>query len=232
MCDSAISVRRHVQFIPRVAAPTAVEVTDALARLDDSLSAHQSHDVTAWTLDSERHDSVAILWPSFGEGKPNRIRQVEKFSQPATRANRSFGTRERSRVESTALLGRALQDGITPPRVWVQMSTAHIYGDPPEVVCDEDSALATGWLRRSDKRGRGVPELAFFGRYRVSRRLLDEGFQFQFSGSRARTCRSTESSFDFNSGNVNSCFNSDKMRRLNWLVRPNSYSLSSNRFFS
>ena len=49
----------------------------------------------------------------------------------------------RSRVESTALLGRALQV-ITPPRVWVQMSTAHIYGDPPEVVCDEDSAFGYG----------------------------------------------------------------------------------------
>src|SRR5688500_17281102 len=50
----------------------------------------------------------------------------------------------RSRVESTALLGRALRDGITPPRVWVQMSTAHIHGDPPEVVCDEDSAFGYG----------------------------------------------------------------------------------------
>jgi hypothetical protein len=49
----------------------------------------------------------------------------------------------RSRVESTEVLGRALQSVKTPPRVWVQMSTAHIYGDPPEVVCDENSAF--GW---------------------------------------------------------------------------------------
>ena len=49
----------------------------------------------------------------------------------------------RSRVESTEALGRALQSVTTLPRVWVQMSTAHIYGDPPEVVCDEDSAF--GW---------------------------------------------------------------------------------------
>jgi uncharacterized protein len=49
----------------------------------------------------------------------------------------------RSRVESTEVLGRALQSVTTLPRVWVQMSTAHIYGDPPEVVCDEDSAF--GW---------------------------------------------------------------------------------------
>jgi uncharacterized protein len=49
----------------------------------------------------------------------------------------------RSRVESTNALGRALQFVTTLPRVWVQMSTAHIYGDPPEAVCDEDSAF--GW---------------------------------------------------------------------------------------
>jgi uncharacterized protein len=49
----------------------------------------------------------------------------------------------RSRVEATEVLGRALQSVKTLPRVWVQMSTAHIYGDPPDVVCDEDSAF--GW---------------------------------------------------------------------------------------
>ena len=49
----------------------------------------------------------------------------------------------RSRVESTEVLGRALQSLMTLPRVWVQMSTAHIHGDPPKVVCDEDSAF--GW---------------------------------------------------------------------------------------
>jgi len=31
-----------------------------------------------------------------------------------------------------------------PPPVWVQMSTAHIYGDPPEIVCTEDSAFGYG----------------------------------------------------------------------------------------
>jgi uncharacterized protein len=49
----------------------------------------------------------------------------------------------RSRVESTEVLGRALESVTTLPRVWVQMSTAHIYGDPPEAVCDEDSSF--GW---------------------------------------------------------------------------------------
>lgn len=50
----------------------------------------------------------------------------------------------RSRVESTRALGRALERVSAAPRVWVQMSTAHIYGDPPDLVCDEDSAFGYG----------------------------------------------------------------------------------------
>lgn len=50
----------------------------------------------------------------------------------------------RSRVESTRTIGRALVQAAAPPPVWVQMGTAHIYGDPPEVVCDEDSAFGYG----------------------------------------------------------------------------------------
>lgn len=50
----------------------------------------------------------------------------------------------RSRVEATRVLGEALRTVPSPPQVWVQMSTAHIYGDPPEVVCDEHSATGFG----------------------------------------------------------------------------------------
>ncbi|TVQ77895.1 MAG: TIGR01777 family protein [Phycisphaeraceae bacterium] len=50
----------------------------------------------------------------------------------------------RSRVEATLAVGRAVRSARVPPRVWVQMSTAHIYGDPPEVVCDEESAFGYG----------------------------------------------------------------------------------------
>jgi uncharacterized protein (TIGR01777 family) len=49
----------------------------------------------------------------------------------------------RSRVEATRVLGEALARLRQPIPVWVQMSTAHIYGDPPEALCDEDSAF--GW---------------------------------------------------------------------------------------
>ncbi|MCB1304917.1 MAG: DUF1731 domain-containing protein, partial [Leptospiraceae bacterium] len=49
----------------------------------------------------------------------------------------------RSRVETTLSLGRALQTVRRKPRVWIQMSTAHIYGDSLE-ICDEDSSYGYG----------------------------------------------------------------------------------------
>lgn len=50
----------------------------------------------------------------------------------------------RSRVESTRVLGQAVRAVDNPPSVWVQMSTAHIYGDPPQVTCTEDSPFGYG----------------------------------------------------------------------------------------
>ncbi|MBL0922033.1 MAG: NAD-dependent epimerase/dehydratase family protein, partial [Phycisphaerales bacterium] len=50
----------------------------------------------------------------------------------------------RSRVESTLALGEAARAAASRPAVWVQMSTAHIYGDPPTLVCDEGSAIGEG----------------------------------------------------------------------------------------
>lgn len=50
----------------------------------------------------------------------------------------------RSRVESVAAVGAGLARCSSPPRVWVQASTAHIYGDPPEAVCDESASPGYG----------------------------------------------------------------------------------------
>ena len=50
----------------------------------------------------------------------------------------------RSRVESTTVLGAACRAADHPPAVWVQMATAHIYGDPPVVRCDESSPFGYG----------------------------------------------------------------------------------------
>lgn len=50
----------------------------------------------------------------------------------------------RSRVEATRALGRAMRAVANPPATWVQMSTAHIYGDPPVARCDESAATGYG----------------------------------------------------------------------------------------
>jgi uncharacterized protein (TIGR01777 family) len=50
----------------------------------------------------------------------------------------------RSRVEATRAIGRAVCQLDHAPPVWVQMSTAHIYGDPPQVTCTEDSPFGIG----------------------------------------------------------------------------------------
>ena len=50
----------------------------------------------------------------------------------------------RSRVESVNVLGAAMRSIDSPPPVWVQMSTAHIYGDPPAVECNEESSFGYG----------------------------------------------------------------------------------------
>ncbi|GAB5405823.1 MAG: TIGR01777 family oxidoreductase [Aureliella sp.] len=50
----------------------------------------------------------------------------------------------RSRVESTIALGRACAKANRPPGVWVQRSTAHIYGDPPTARCTESSPEGLG----------------------------------------------------------------------------------------
>jgi len=50
----------------------------------------------------------------------------------------------RSRVESTRVLGEAMRSVDRPPPVWVQMSTAHIYGDPPSARITEESPFGYG----------------------------------------------------------------------------------------
>lgn len=50
----------------------------------------------------------------------------------------------RSRVDSTRVLGQALALTIIRPVVWVQMSTAHLYGDSVTSTCTEDAAYGYG----------------------------------------------------------------------------------------
>ena len=50
----------------------------------------------------------------------------------------------RSRVDSVRVLGEVMRGLKLPPPVWIQMSTAHIHGDPPEVEIDESSSFGVG----------------------------------------------------------------------------------------
>jgi uncharacterized protein len=50
----------------------------------------------------------------------------------------------RSRVESTQVLGEALSRASNPPPIWVQIATAHRYGDPPTAWCTEGSTFGYG----------------------------------------------------------------------------------------
>ena len=50
----------------------------------------------------------------------------------------------RSRVDSTRTIGLAISQVSNPPKIWVQMSTAHIYGDPPTQICTEESTTGYG----------------------------------------------------------------------------------------
>ena len=50
----------------------------------------------------------------------------------------------RSRVDSVRAVGEALKQCDSPPPVWVQAATAHIYGDPPDAICNEQSPVGYG----------------------------------------------------------------------------------------
>ena len=50
----------------------------------------------------------------------------------------------KSRVDATELIGKAMKAVRNPPDMWVQMSTAHIYGDSETRVAHEDSTLGFG----------------------------------------------------------------------------------------
>ena len=50
----------------------------------------------------------------------------------------------RSRVDSVLLIGKALETVKVKPKTWVQMSTAHRYGDALDVTCTESSSFGYG----------------------------------------------------------------------------------------
>lgn len=50
----------------------------------------------------------------------------------------------RSREDSVHAIGEAMRRCANPPPVWVQAGTAHIYGDPPDRLCDESTSPGYG----------------------------------------------------------------------------------------
>ena len=50
----------------------------------------------------------------------------------------------RSRLNATKTIGKAFMEVSNPPKIWIQMSTAHIYGDPPTELCTEESEKGYG----------------------------------------------------------------------------------------
>lgn len=50
----------------------------------------------------------------------------------------------RSRVQATRALGAACRAATNPPPLWIQMSTAHIYGDPASTICSEATPTGLG----------------------------------------------------------------------------------------
>lgn len=50
----------------------------------------------------------------------------------------------RSRVDSVLLIGKALDEVKIKPKTWVQMSTAHRYGDALDITCTESSSFGYG----------------------------------------------------------------------------------------
>ncbi|HEV8293251.1 MAG TPA: TIGR01777 family oxidoreductase [Tepidisphaeraceae bacterium] len=50
-----------------------------------------------------------------------------------------------SRILSTRALAQAWQCAANPPKIWIQTSTAHIYGDTHDEILDESSPTGTGF---------------------------------------------------------------------------------------
>jgi uncharacterized protein len=121
-----------------------------------NLASHLTEHGYRVTLLSRHRSAAAEPWSHFiwdGRSLGDWVTQPEGATALVNLAGRTVDCIKtpdhcdeilRSRVEATRVLGAALRRIQVPPAVWVQMSTAHRYGDPPEVWCDEDSAFGCG----------------------------------------------------------------------------------------
>lgn len=124
--------------------------------LGENLANHLHHEGFEVTILSRNQSKVCSKWRSVEWDARSLGKWVEVLDGASALVNLTGRTVDcvktpahcdeilRSRVESTRVLGLALRCIKRPPPVWVQMSTAHLYGDPPTLVCDESSAFGYG----------------------------------------------------------------------------------------
>lgn len=88
-----------------------------------------------------------------GRTRGDWVRELEGAEAVVNLAGKNVGCRytrralaeiDRSRVESTRVLGDAMHACRVPPRVWVQASTLAIYGDAGDRWCDEEAPVGEG----------------------------------------------------------------------------------------
>lgn len=115
---------------------------------------------------NERRDGVTYVhwdaqsygdWANELEGSTAIINLVGKsVNCRYTKANREEIIN--SRVNATLIIGKAIQQAIKPPEVWINAGSAAIFGDGGDEVKDESSPLGTGFSSEVCKKW----EQAFF----------------------------------------------------------------------
>ena len=102
----------------------------------------QGYETTGWT------DALLTL-PEVDAVINLAGRSVDCRKNPAT-----YDEILRSRVDATQALRHVFAGRAQRPRVWLQMSTAHIYGDAPKQILNEDSSHGYGMALLSAKPGK------------------------------------------------------------------------------
>lgn len=105
---------------------------------------------------SRREPAVATRWVAWDGEQLEReaVKELDGAIAVVNVVGRSVDCRKwsdrrdeilRSRLNSVIAIGDALARCDRRPDVWVQAASAHIYGDPPEVCCDERACPGEGF---------------------------------------------------------------------------------------
>lgn len=89
-------------------------------------------------------DSVSVGDWKFILNNSKAIVNLAGRSVDCIKSPENCDTILRSRLNSTKTIGKAIREVDNPPETWIQMSTAHIYGDPPVEICTEESEKGYG----------------------------------------------------------------------------------------